>query len=206
MKVDRILSIIMLLLTRKIISAPELSKIFDVSVRTIYRDIETISRAGVPLVTETGMKGGVSILEDFKIDKYLFSVSDMASTMLALTSIYPNLLESDSSYILAKHKSLASEREQKKSEITNKTSVIKVTLRFHESYKDNISEYYDLNIVSLEEDEYYKAYTYIENNENEYNNLLCFGDRCECLEPVHVREYIKNKVGNISKMYDMRYN
>jgi len=203
MKVDRILSIIMLLLHRKIISAPELSKIFDVSVRTIYRDIETISHAGIPIVTETGVKGGISILEDFKIDKYLFSASDIASTMLALTNIYPNLLESDNSYILAKHKSLVSAREQKKSGITNKMSVIRVTLRFHESHKDEISEYYDLNITSLEDDGYYKGYIYIENSEREYNNILILGDKCECLEPIHVREYIKNKIKNINKFYDM---
>jgi len=202
MKLDRILSIIMLLLNRKMISAPELSKIFDVSVRTIYRDIETICRAGIPLVTETGVKGGVSILEDFKIDKYLFSASDMASAMLALTNIYPNLLESDNSYILAKHKNLISQREQKIAEQKNKTSVIKVTLRFHESHKDNISEYYDLNIISLEKDEYYQAHIYIETNETEYDNLIILGDRCECIEPIHVRKYIKNKIKSINKIYD----
>jgi len=196
-KVDRILSIIMLLLNRKIISAPELSKIFDVSVRTIYRDIETISHAGIPIVTEMGMKGGVSILEEFKIDKYLFSASDVASTMIALTNIYPNLLESDSSYILAKHKSLASKREQKK------TSVIRVTLRFHESHKDYIGEYYDLDIISLDEDEYCQAYIYIESGEANYDNLVILGDRCECVEPAHVRRYIKNKIENITKVYGL---
>jgi len=204
MKIDRMLSIIMLLLHRNKISAPKMAKIFDVSVRTIYRDIETINQAGIPIVTETGIKGGISILDEFKIDKYLFAKSDdITSTMLALISIYPNLLENNNSYILAKHKNLVSQRENKKSEQKNKTAVIKVTLRFHESYKDNINEYYDLNIVSLEEDEYYKAYIYIYNNENECDNLMILGNMCECLEPVHVREYIKNKVAKINEIYNI---
>jgi len=193
----------MLLLNRKIISAPEMSKIFDVSVRTIYRDIETISRAGIPIITETGVKGGISILEDFKIDKYLFSASDIASTMLALTNIYPDLLESDNSYILTKHKNLISQREQKIAEQKNKTSVIRVTLRFHESYKNDINEYYNLDSISLDEDEYYQAYIYIETNEAEYDNLIILGDRCECIAPIHVREYIKSKIKSINKIYDM---
>ena len=197
MKIDRVLSIIMLLLRRDKISASKMAQIFDVSVRTIYRDIDTISRAGIPIVTETGVKGGVRILEDFKIDKYLSETSDdITSAMLALINIYPNLLENDNSYVLAKHKNLVSQREQKK-----KTSVIRVTLRFHESYKENISEFYDLNIISLEEHEYYKAYIYIETSETEYDNLLALGDKCECIEPNHVREYIKNKIEHIRKIY-----
>ena len=200
MKVDRILSVIMLLLNRKKISAPELSKIFDVSVRTIYRDIETISRAGIPIVTETGVKGGISILEDFKIDKYLLSASDITSTMLALTSIYPSLLESDSSYILAKHKNESLERERIKSEY--KSAVIKVMLHFDESHKDDIAQKYDLTIVSFNEDGYYEAYVYIEADEKEYDRLLSIGDKCECIEPHHVREYIKNKIAAIIKIYN----
>ena len=199
MKVDRMLSIIMLLLHRKIISAPELSKIFDVSVRTIYRDIETISHAGIPVVTETGVKGGVSILEEFKIDKYLFSASDIASTMITLTSIYPNLLESDSSYILAKHKNESLERERIKSGY--KSAVIKVMLRFGESHKNDIAQQYDLNIVSFGNDGYYEAYIYIEANEKEYDRLLSIGSKCECIEPYHVREYIKSKIEAMYKIY-----
>jgi len=198
MKVDRILSVIMLLLNRKKISAPELSQIFDVSVRTIYRDIETISRAGIPIVTETGVKGGVSILEEFKIDKYLFSASDIASTMIALTNIYPNLLESDSSYILAKHRS-----ERKKSDIENKSAVIKVTIHFDEKHKNDIAQQYDLNIVSFDEDGCYEAYIYIEANEKEYDRLLSIGSKCECIEPYHVREYIKNKIDAMYKIYNL---
>ena len=200
MKVDRMLSIIMLLLNRKRISAPELSKIFDVSVRTIYRDIETISCAGIPIITETGVKGGISIIEDFKMDKYLFSASDITSTMLALTNTYPNLLNSDNSYILAKHKNESLEREKIKSDF--KSAVVKVMLRFNESYKNDIEQEYGLNIVSFDENGFYEAYIYIEANEKEYDRLLSTGYKCECIEPRHVREYIKNKITLMMKIYN----
>lgn len=199
MKVDRILSIIMLLLNRKKISAPELSKIFDVSVRTIYRDVETINQAGIPIVAETGVKGGISILEEFKINKYLFSVSDIASTMLALTNIYPNLLENEKSYILAKHKIETSEKNQKKLEDKNSSSAIKVKLKFHESYKEDLEKEYDLDIFNFGENGFYEAYIYIESDKKEYDRLLLNGDKCEYTEPRYICEYIKNKVFDIVK-------
>jgi len=192
----------MLLLNRKIICASELSKIFDVSVRTIYRDIDAISRAGIPIVTETGSKGGISILEEFKIDKYLLSSSDISSAVIALTSIYPNLLESDNSYILAKHKSEIFERERMKSGVENKSAVIKVTLRFDGLHKDDLEKYYDLNVVSLREDACYEAYIYIEASEQEYVKLLSLGGKCECIGPRHIREYIKKEIANIAKNYE----
>jgi Predicted transcriptional regulator len=46
LKIDRLVSIIMILLERKKISAPELAKMFEVNIRTIYRDIDTINQAG----------------------------------------------------------------------------------------------------------------------------------------------------------------
>lgn len=72
MKTDRLLSIVMLLLERRKISAPELAEMFEVKLRTIYRDIETINQAGIPIVTYRGANGGFGIMEQYKIDKKLF--------------------------------------------------------------------------------------------------------------------------------------
>jgi len=192
----------MLLLNRKKISATELSKIFDVSVRTIYRDIVTINHAGIPIVTQTGVKGGISILEEFKMDKYLFSASDAASAMIALTNMYPNLLRNDYAYILAKHKNKRKKSETSENSGTdNKSAVIKITVRFNESHKNYIEERYDLIIVSIDENGYYEACIYIEANEKEYDGLLSIGDKCECTGPHHVRKYIKNKIRSITKIY-----
>lgn len=67
----------MLLLERKKISAPELAKMFEVKLRTIYRDIETISMAGIPIITYRGADGGFGITEEYKIKKsfLLFQIS-----------------------------------------------------------------------------------------------------------------------------------
>ena len=57
-KIDRLLSIVMILLAKKKVSASELAQTFEVSVRTIYRDVDTINQAGLPVVTYPGAKGG----------------------------------------------------------------------------------------------------------------------------------------------------
>ena len=61
MKIDRLIGIITLLLRQDKITAPELAERFEVSRRTINRDIEDICRAGIPLVTVQGYGGGISI-------------------------------------------------------------------------------------------------------------------------------------------------
>jgi len=110
-------------------------------------------------------------------------------------------LNSDNSYILTKHKNEASEQEQIKSGY--KSAVIKVTLRFDESHKNDIEQQYGLNIVSCNEDGCYEAYIYIEADEKEYDRLLSIGDKCECVGPRHVREYIKKKAEAILGIYGL---
>jgi predicted DNA-binding transcriptional regulator YafY len=84
MKIDRLLSIIVILLNRGRITAPELAKRFGVSVRTIYRDLESIGRAGVPVSALQGKKGGYGIMEGFTIERGIFSEYDIASMRAAL--------------------------------------------------------------------------------------------------------------------------
>lgn len=67
-KSDRLLSILMLLQTRGLVPATELSQRLEVSVRTIYRDIESLSSAGVPVYTERGRHGGIALLPGFRTD------------------------------------------------------------------------------------------------------------------------------------------
>lgn len=68
MKSDRLLSILLLLQTRGRITAPELAERLEVSVRTIYRDIEALSTAGVPVYAERGRHGGIELLAGFRTD------------------------------------------------------------------------------------------------------------------------------------------
>ncbi|MEK3663344.1 HTH domain-containing protein [Paenibacillus sp. FSL F4-0236] len=59
MKLERMIAIIMLLLQREKMSGRELAELFEVSLRTIYRDIETINQAGIPIVTSSGVGGAL---------------------------------------------------------------------------------------------------------------------------------------------------
>lgn len=87
MRADRLLSIVMILMEKKQISASALSKMLEVSTRTIYRDIETLSMAGIPIYTTTGVKGGIGILESYKVDKQLLNLNDITALLIGLNSI-----------------------------------------------------------------------------------------------------------------------
>ena len=198
MKINRIISILMHLLQSDRISSPELAKIFGVAVNTVYRDIEVIRKAGIPIVGVPTPDGGMKIPEDFKDEKKISSYPDIASAVLALIEEYPGLSDIES-YVMAKHKNEVSEQKNKK--FSDKSMIIKITLRFNKSNRADLDRQYDLNIVSLADDGCYEAYIYIEANETEYRRLLSFGDKCECIEPRHVREYIKNKIETITNTY-----
>ncbi|MFI8877566.1 helix-turn-helix transcriptional regulator [Streptomyces sp. NPDC055243] len=68
MKSDRLLSILLLLQTRGQVPAHELAERLEVSVRTIYRDIEALSTSGVPVYAERGRHGGIALLPGFRTD------------------------------------------------------------------------------------------------------------------------------------------
>lgn len=87
MKLDRMIGILSVLLQRKKVTAPYLAEKFEVSRRTINRDIEALCMAGIPLVTEPGANGGVSIMEGYKIDRTLLSTSDMQAILAGLRSL-----------------------------------------------------------------------------------------------------------------------
>lgn len=81
MKLDRLLAIIVYLLNHEKVKAQELADKFEVSVRTIYRDIDAISLAGIPIVTYQGTDGGIGIAENgfpvyWRPDKTRFNHSE----------------------------------------------------------------------------------------------------------------------------------
>jgi len=87
MKLDRLLAITMLLLNRKRVSAKELSDRFEVSLRTIYRDVETIQFAGIPVVSYPGATGGYEIMDRYRLDRQFLSLEELNSIVVALKGI-----------------------------------------------------------------------------------------------------------------------
>lgn len=106
MKIDRILSIVMLLISKKQVQAKDLAELHEVSVRTIYRDIETINQAGIPVVTTQGAGGGISLVDDYRLEKKLFTDDDIELILTALESMTSAYSFKESEHVLKKIKSL----------------------------------------------------------------------------------------------------
>jgi predicted DNA-binding transcriptional regulator YafY len=121
---NRLISIIMLLLEHKTISAADLARTFEVSKRTIYRDIETINEAGIPIITYPGSKGGIGIMEKFKVDKRLFSESDLTTLLIGLSGMHSALDNSETKQVISKLKAIIpKEKENDIDEITRRITI-----------------------------------------------------------------------------------
>lgn len=84
MKIDRMVGILSILLQQEKVTAPYLAEKFEVSRRTINRDIEDLCKAGIPIRTVQGPKGGISIMEGYKLDNTLLTSSDMQEILAGL--------------------------------------------------------------------------------------------------------------------------
>ena len=309
MKVDRLVSIIMILLDKKRIGAQELADMFEVSPRTIYRDIDTINMAGIPVRSTSGVGGGFEIMQKYKIDRKVFSTADLSAILMGLSSL-SNMIRGDELVnALAKVKSFipadrAKDIELKANQIYidlspwmgnrniqsylemiktalqeskllsfeyadrygNKTTriaepyqlVLKsshwywqgychkrndfrlfklsrmsnlqiqaefftprdyqkpqldftdilatlqkpIKLRIHKSVMDRVLDYCSYEQFSPDGDEHYIVdFPFIE-NEYYYNILFSFGDKCECLEPLHIRTEMKRRIHDIATIYE----
>ncbi len=87
MKIDRLIGILSVLLQEETVTAPELAERFEVSRRTINRDIDELTYAGIPIRTTQGSGGGISIAEGYKMDRALLTSKDMQVIMAGLRSL-----------------------------------------------------------------------------------------------------------------------
>lgn len=309
MKVDRLVSIIMILLDKKRIGAQELADMFEVSPRTIYRDIDTINMAGIPVRGASGVGGGFEIMQKYKIDRKVFSTADLSAILMGLSSL-SNMIRGDELVnALAKVKSFipadrAKDIEVKANQIYidlspwmgnrdiqsylemikialqeskllsfeytdchgNKTTriaepyqlVLKsshwywqgychkrndfrlfklsrmsnlqiqaeffiprdyqkpqldvtdilatlqtpIKLHIHKSVMDRVLDYCSCEQFTPDGKEHYIVnFPFIE-NEYYYNILFSFGNKCECLEPSHIRTEMKRRIHDIATIYE----
>ena len=309
MKVDRLVSIIMILLDKKRIGAQELADMFEVSPRTIYRDIDAINMAGIPVRGASGVGGGFEIMQEYKVDKKVFSADDLSALLMGLSSLSGMIRGDELVHALAKVKSFipadrAKEIELKVNQICidlspwmgnrniqpyletiksalqenkllsfeyiahhgNKTartaepyqlvlkgnhwylqgycrirndfrlfrlsrmsnlqmkeeifaprdyqkpqldfdSILetmqtKIKIRIHRSVMDRVLDFCTYEDFSPDGNEYYIVNFPFIDNEYHYDILLSFGDKCECLEPLHIREKIKRRIHDIAAIYE----
>lgn len=84
---NRLVSIIYILLNKETVTAGELAERFEVSVRTIYRDIEQLSMAGIPVYARKGKGGGISLTDNFVLDRMVISEEEQRRILAALASL-----------------------------------------------------------------------------------------------------------------------
>ena len=84
MQISRLFRLLYILLERERVPAPELAQTLEVSVRTIYRDVQTLSEAGIPVYAERGRDGGVAILPTFRLNKSMVSAAEKQDMLAAL--------------------------------------------------------------------------------------------------------------------------
>lgn len=309
MKIDRLMSIALVLLDKKRISAQELADMFEVSLRTIYRDIDAIDLAGIPIRSTPGVGGGFEIMPNYKIDKKVFSTDDLITILTGLSSLSNMICGDELINAIAKVKSFipgerAKEIELKVNQICidlsqwmnnsniqpnleiikvalqenkllsfeyiahhgNKTTrtiepyqlvlkgshwylygychersdfrlfrlsrmsnlqmqvenftfrnypkpklefsdilttmQIEIKIRIHKSIMDRVLDYCTFENFSLDGNEHYiVSFPFVE-NEYHYDILLSFGNKCECLAPLHVRMEMKRRISEIASIYE----
>ncbi len=309
MKIDRLVSIIMVLLDKERIGAQELADMFEVSPRTIYRDIDTINMAGIPIRSTPGMGGGFEIMQKYKIDKNVFSTADLSAILMGLSSLSDIMRGNELINALAKVKSFIPadkandielkanqicidlnswigsqntqsyleiiktalqdcrlvsfeyiahhgkktvrtvepyqlvlksshwyfqgychmrndfrlfrlsrisnlQMKEEKFELRNyqkpvldfeeilETIQTTIKIRIHKSIMDRVLDYCTYEHFFSNGDEYYIVdFPFVE-NEYYYDILLGFGDKCECLEPLYIRDEMKRRIHNIAAIYE----
>ena len=129
--------ILSLLLQKDKVTSAELAEKFEVSRRTILRDIESINMAGIPIISEQGQGGGISIMKGYKIDRTLLSSDDMQAILSGLQSLdsvsgtnrYRQLMEkisaNDTASINADNQIIIDLSRWDKSEVADKIELIK---------------------------------------------------------------------------------
>lgn len=95
MKIERLLTITLMLLNRRKVQAKDLAEYFGISLRTVYRDVETLNSSGIPVISSQGYDGGFSIPENFRMSRQLFTFEDMLSVLTTLKGVNHTLKNRD---------------------------------------------------------------------------------------------------------------
>ncbi|MFC4304001.1 helix-turn-helix transcriptional regulator [Cohnella boryungensis] len=112
MRLDRLLGITLELMAQQRVSAPELAAKFEVSVRTIYRDVDLINQAGIPVASFAGADGGFELMNGYLLTRQYFSVEDLSviyTLLKALEGAMGNAAAAAMRKLISLHPALAGE-------------------------------------------------------------------------------------------------
>ena len=101
MQINRLFEIIYMLMQQEFITAKELAERLNVSKRTIYRDIDTLSLSGIPVYAERGKGKGIGLLPDFVLNKSLLNEQEQNEILIALHGL-SNIKADETTHILHK--------------------------------------------------------------------------------------------------------
>ncbi len=107
-KIERLISIIMILLKKDVVSTTEFTQLFNVSKRTILRDMETLSLSNIPIYSVNGIHGGYAIMDEYKVDKRLLTSSDLENILTALRGLEQILLSEEIEVTIKKIEAMVS--------------------------------------------------------------------------------------------------
>ncbi|MNW24060.1 HTH domain protein [compost metagenome] len=107
-KVERLISIIMILLRKDTVSTKEFAQLFNVSKRTILRDMETLSFSNIPIYSIHGIHGGYGIMDEYKVDKRLLNSSDLENILIALSGLEQILISEEVEVTIKKIEAMVS--------------------------------------------------------------------------------------------------
>lgn len=124
MKLDRMMAILTLLQEQEWLQAPDLAARFEVSVRTIYRDVDALNLAGIPIESRQGHGGGIRVMPGFKLDKTLLTERDLTDVVTALKSLSTAFSSNADSVLLEKlNHSVPVEKKQSFAQRTNEVII-----------------------------------------------------------------------------------
>lgn len=163
MKIDRLFSILMIIINKEKITAKELSEHFQVSVRTIQRDIDTLSMSGIPIYAEIGKNGGYQLLDNYKLDMNFLNTKEAKVIKSLLGSLEQAVPYLDIKSISNKFSMMDSDESE-----DNKIIVKLNPLINEENFKNNIE------IITKARDSYNKInIKYIDANFKETDRIIC---------------------------------
>jgi len=193
MQINRLLEIVYVLLRQKSVTAKELAGRFEVSQRTIYRDIDTLSLAGIPVYTEKGKGGGISLLPEFVLNKLILSEQEQNEILASLQGL-SNVTTADTNQVM-----------QKLSAIFNKSAVRWLEVDFSD-WDFRYGQYFnDLKTAILErriaEFDYYSSYGEKTHRRAEPIQLWfkskAWYIKCFCLKHQDVRLFKLSRIKNL---------